>query len=399
MEITTMDTATNDVPALKPADDFEYYTGTIYWNNFAAVCRRINLLISGDENVGWYEHLRRRCGCFDSALIANCGNGWVERDLFRSGVIARAIGFDINSKLVDEARERAAEIQLPSTYHVVDSNRFQTGDLQVDLVVNYAAMHHVAYLNRLSLELVKSLGPEGVYVGFDYVGPHRNQYPWDIWSNIVSLNAALPDAFRATLNYPHLTTMLHSDPTEAIHSELLKGILYRYFDVEQYTLVGGAIAYTLLYNNTALFEAQYKPEGREVIDRILTADSEFTLRMPELNLFSFWIARPKRTPMGALIEIWQSEEDERERRAALSNGGRYYPTEALELIYNELADTRYQTLTQASMIADLQSRLAACSDQIEMLSRARNALLNSTSWRLTLPLRLLKASFRGKRAR
>ena len=56
------------------------------------------------------------------------------------------------------------------------------------------------------------------------------------------------------MSYPHLPTMLHDDPTEAIHSELIVETLQRYFHVERFVPLGGAIAYPLLTFNARLLE-------------------------------------------------------------------------------------------------------------------------------------------------
>lgn len=152
--------------------------------------------------------------------------------------------------------------------------------------------------------------------------------------------------------------MLHTDPTEAIHSELQVAVMERYFDILQYAPLGGAIAYQLLYQNRALYEEQHTREGRMALDRIIEADEHLRNTAPECNLFSFWIVRPRRVvgsgwgrwlpgscaaafPDRHRIASWQAEEDAREV-VAESASGRYYPASALEIIYNEMADLDYQ---------------------------------------------------------
>ena len=214
--------------------------------------------------------------------------------------------------------------------------------MKIDLVVNHAAMHHVAYVNRLTHTVSKMLKPGGKYVGYDYVGAHRNQYPWEMWSACLEFNATLPEPFRLKqIAYPHMRTMLHLDPSEAVHSELQLEVLKRYFEIEQFVPLGGPIAYHVLFGNNALFEARETEEGHAALQRVIAADRDFTTANPHANLFAFWIAKPK-TVMPSIEEIrqWQTEEDEREADAA-SMGGRSYPTTALEMIYEEMADLRH----------------------------------------------------------
>ena len=224
---------------VKPNEAFEYYTGAVYWNNFEIVQLYINQAITGDRSKNWSQHLRDTHGCFESGLFINCGNGWVERELFREGLIQKAIGFDISETLIQTAVAEATKTGMPFAYTVDDANRTDLGGIDVALVVNHGAMHHVAYVDRLTRRLCKALAGGGVYVAFDYTGAHRNQYPWAAWSSMVELNASLPERFRATLIYPHLATMQHADPTEAIHSELQIDVLRRYFDLEQFVPLGG----------------------------------------------------------------------------------------------------------------------------------------------------------------
>lgn len=335
-------TETPEAGTVKPGEGFEYYGNTVYWNSFERVCAIHNTLISGREDVDWTRHLMQAYGTFDHAFFVNCGNGWVERDLFRLGAIRRATGSDIMPGLLDQARAEAAAIGLPASYALADVNTFEANGARYDLAINVGAMHHVAHLDRMTRILAQMLGSDGIYAAFDYVGAHRNQYPWEMWSKIVDLNAALPERYRVRLDYPHMPTMLHVDPSEAVHSELQVEYLERYFDLEQYTPLGGSLAYTLLYQNQALHADRDQPEGAAIVERIMEADAAYLAERPQDNLFSFWVARPKFVmPNRAVLRRWENEERLREE-AAQRDGGRYYPPTPLERIYNEMSDLRYR---------------------------------------------------------
>lgn len=329
--------------AIRPSESFDYYTGTIYWNNFEVIRSHFNRSISGNEHVDWPHYLKARFGEFKRSFFINCGNGWVERDLFKAGVVNEVIGVDFSARTIAEAIEEARKINMPAKYSVGDCNKLSSTSLTVDLVVNHAAMHHVAYINRLTRHIVGMLNPNGRYVAFDYVGAHRNQYSWEMWSAMIEFNLMLPDRYRANLVYPHMKTMLCHDPTEAIHSELQLDVMHRYFDVEEYVALGGPIAYHLLFENKRLFDERHTSEGSATLERIVEADKQFVTAHPDSNLFAFWIARPKLDafPDSKTIDQWQLEEDHRETLAA-KNGGRYYPANALEMIYDELAELRYK---------------------------------------------------------
>ena len=345
-----MNTATQkQMQALQPRDNFEYYTGDIYWNNFEIVQLHINQAITGDKLNNWGRYLRDKFDHFETALFVNCGNGWVERELFTEGLIRRTIGFDISDALINTARMEGAKIGMPFDYMIGDANHIDLSGTKVDLVVNHGAMHHVAYIDRLTRQLCKTAAKGGVYVAFDYTGPHRNQYPWTAWSSMLELNASLPERFRVTLTYPHLKTMLSTDPTEAIHSELQVEVLRRYFDLQQFVPLGGALAYQILYKNKFLYEERQTPAGAETLQRIMNADQAFLDANPESSLFSFWVATPKVNIFDEkqALALWEGEENMRED-AATKNGGRYYKESPLELSYDEIAELRYRLSIRSS---------------------------------------------------
>ena len=118
-----------------------YYDGQ-YWNNLDCTNWMINRRISGDESVNWWKHFLSRTGkVFERALILNCGNGWVEREMIDGGLIKEAVGIDYSESLLDEARSAAEGRRLQYVQANVNSDALPPGPF--DLVVNHAAAHHV----------------------------------------------------------------------------------------------------------------------------------------------------------------------------------------------------------------------------------------------------------------
>ena len=90
-------------------DSDVYYSG-IYWNDYEVVRRRWNEWISGDPDRDWFEHFAAQSRPpFTRALVLNCGNGWVERDLVGRGHIKEAVGTDYAQDLLDQALDRGPE--------------------------------------------------------------------------------------------------------------------------------------------------------------------------------------------------------------------------------------------------------------------------------------------------
>jgi SAM-dependent methyltransferase len=318
-----------------------YYQGR-YWNELDCVQSMIDQQIAGGPQDHWFDHFAAKCGrTFERALILNCGNGWVERQLVSEGLVGEAVGIDFSDALLGEARGAAEAAGLPLRYHQMDVNSADFPDGPYDLVVNSAAAHHIAYIDRVFRSLCRQLPEDGWFIAFDYVGPHRNQYRPDAWEEAWRLNSELPEHVRQEMVYPHLPTMLYDDPTEAIHSELIVETLYRYFEVDEFTPVGGAVAYPLMTHNHRLFALQDSAERARWSEAILAVDSDFLATHPDATLFAYFAARPKKSVLRqrARLTQWEAEELEREQRAE-RQGGEYYPRTSHQTALVELDETR-----------------------------------------------------------
>ena len=186
-----------------------------------------------------------------------------------------------------------------------------------------------ACLAQLQSEFGLTLA-DGLFVSWDYVGPHRNQYSRAQWEAASAVNNELPEALRQTMAYPDLDLMIATDRSEAVHSELVLPMIDRYFDVEWLRRLGGGIAYPLLTHNEAIHDAA-DDEAEPWIDHVMQADQRFVESHPEHNLFAFVVARRRADlpPEQALID-WEYEERMREEEAA-ANGFEYGPRTELAL--------------------------------------------------------------------
>jgi SAM-dependent methyltransferase len=322
--------------------DSSVYYASGYWNDLPQVADHLSRRVSGDPAVPWYEHLRRQTDVttFRKALFLNCGNGWVERELMAAGVIAEGVGIDISPDLLEQARKEADGGGLNLRYYERDINTADLPEDGYDLVVNYAAAHHIAYLDKVFRRICELLPEDGVFASSDYVGPHRNQYGYPEWQACHELNRTLPERFRQDLRYPHLPTMLAGDPTEAIHSELILETTRRYFDVAELKTMGGALAYLLLTFNSGIHSAP--PAERDpIVEQVVAADEAYTDAHPDSALFAFFWGRPRKAVLdeAEALARWTATEDARETAAAQS-GGEYYPLTALQELTQEVEQLR-----------------------------------------------------------
>lgn len=313
-----------------------YYKGS-YWNDFPKVLEYMSQNFTGHKDKYWVDDFKERFAKkpFKHGLFLNCGNGWVERDFIDKKIVSEATAFDYAKELLEIAEQKKGKRRI--NYFQADVNKVNFEKDQFDLIVNVAALHHVQYLNRLSFVLAKSLKSNGLLVNFDYIGPHRNQYPLKQWYLIRKINNSLPDYIRKDpLDYPHLATMLHHDPTEAIHSELIFESLSHYFDVFERHDTGGGIAYMILTHNAKLNYVKKRVLDK-YIEEILTADKYYTDLGKVPSMFSYFIAKPKKEVLAdrGKVKFFQEQEDSRERNAELL-AGVYTKYDFLKLFYHYL---------------------------------------------------------------
>jgi SAM-dependent methyltransferase len=318
-----------------------YYQGH-YWNDYEIVYRTMNERISGSKSLNWYQYFinTHKGRVFKKALFINCGNGWVEREMYNTGLFEEAVGVDYLQALVDEAQAKANEINIPLRYYQLDINTASIPEGDFDLVVNHAGCHHIAYLNKVLRKVCELMPEDGYFINFDYVGPHRNQYPYNQQNEIYLLNETLPQELRQEMSYPHLPTMLATDPTEAIHSELILEYTARYFNIEDHKRVGGALAYPLLTFNKGMQGATPETQA-EWIRYVLARDWEFTEEYPDSSMFDYFIGKPKKAVLNdsALMELYKEEENKREENA-LKNDGYYYDLTLMQKLFLIIEDLK-----------------------------------------------------------
>jgi len=313
-----------------------HYSGQ-YWNDLPQVVAYMSEDFTGDPAKWWVSDFQERfCSKpLGTGLVVNCGNGWVERELVDRGVVTAVAAFDYSWDLLCAA---ARECGSRAIHYVrADANTVSFAPDSFDVVFNVAALHHVQYLDRLCRVLCEALKPSGVFVNFDYVGPHRNQYSRRHRRRTTRVNRPLRAAVRKQpLRRAHLPTMPSTDPSEAIHSELILATVARYFDIFERHDTGGGIAYELLTHNPSLHTLG--PEAADpYVREVLIWGRHYTAHGQVQPLFSYFLAHPRKdVPRDtARLRFFQDEEDRREARA-LSRGGVYSFAGVLTMLRHRL---------------------------------------------------------------
>ena len=263
-----------------------YYRGK-YWNDYPECLSIINTRLFG-EDIDWKQYLiNNKLTNFKHALILNCGNGWVERELYDSGIVLQATGVEYNKDLVNECNKKKGERNIEYIQH--DINTVDFNNATFDLVINFAACHHIKNIEEVCNNIRLWLKPDGYFIHNDYIGPQRNQYSKLQWEQINKVNNILDNSIQKILVYPDVMQMMIDDPTEAINANRIIPTVYDFFNIDYHSKSGGAIAYEILTHNDRLFNSDIK-KRQKVVETVMEKDMEYLKETGE-SFFHFIVAR------------------------------------------------------------------------------------------------------------
>lgn len=141
-------------------------------------------------------------------------------------------------------------------YRVADLNTIQLPECSYDVVFGVSAIHHVARLEHLFRQVLLSLKPRGYFMLDEFVGPSQFQWPDEQVAIINEQLEKLPVEFKCAISNPSivkgcvgkptLDEMNTYDPSEAIRSGEIMGLLPWYFDVIEVRGYGGTLLHLLL---------------------------------------------------------------------------------------------------------------------------------------------------------
>lgn len=238
------------------ADQFETRrNNAAYWMHNPIIEREVYRLMTGTPYhwlnwlmKGYFAGVER----FKRALSICCGDGAHELELLKSGKVNHLTGFDISEGALQQARERIRTAGFGDdrfSLEVKDANRL-TLDTCYDLILSVGAIHHVENLEGLMEEIARCLDPDGFFVLVEYVGPDRFQWTDDQIEFINGLLGTLDAKYlfngRVTkFNRPSVEDMIRADPSEAIRSSEILGLVRQHFSVAYERAFNGTIVHML----------------------------------------------------------------------------------------------------------------------------------------------------------
>jgi 2-polyprenyl-3-methyl-5-hydroxy-6-metoxy-1,4-benzoquinol methylase len=259
--------------------------GQVQWDDIPAVRRRWHTF--GGLEARFAEHVTRRWLSGRSGLRAlslGCGPGDREIEWARLGVFAQITGVDISPEQTGRATRNAKEAGLNHvlTFHVADARQaLREAEGRYDVVLALNSLHHFSHLGEIMRLIARALGPGGLLIMDEYVGPSRFQWTSGQMRAANALLAALPERHRTQRDgqvkrrvvRPSRLSMRLDDPSEAVDSSSLMPALQRHFAMlEEHPY--GSILHLALHGIACNFLAEDDPGTVQALRLCLAAEDQ-----------------------------------------------------------------------------------------------------------------------------
>jgi len=242
-----------------------------HWTELPLVRAEINRRVSGDPAVDPYGHFLRThlAGRLPvaRALTVGCGTGELERGLAALGFARRHDAFDVAPRAVEVAAAKAAAAGLRTVRYRAadaDADALALPERAYDVVFGVHSIHHVARLEHLLGEVSRALKPDGFLFLDEFVGPTRFQWTDRQLEVVNGLLCCLPEPLRSAypdgrpkrrVSRPSVADVVATDPSEAVRSAEILGVVSSLFEVVQVRPYGGTVLQLLLDDIAAGFLA------------------------------------------------------------------------------------------------------------------------------------------------
>jgi SAM-dependent methyltransferase len=241
--------------------------------------------ISGDPAVDVAEHIAWTVLDGRSDLLAvslGCGYGAKERRWATTGRFARIDAFDLSPERIEHARGAAAEAGVGEilSFVVADAFTFAPAPGGYDVVIVDSSLHHFRRLDELVPRLAGWLGPEGLVVMHEYVGPRRFQWTARQVELADDLLHTLPMRLRMRADgrlkervvRPSRLRMWFEDPSEAVESDRIMGLMETHLSTVRRVDLGGSVVDLVLTGIAHHFADQADAEAHAECERMLAVE-------------------------------------------------------------------------------------------------------------------------------
>ena len=187
----------------KNAGKFTQSNRGMLWIESPEIHAHINRKVSGSPDINWLQHsiqvhLNSQIPVAN-CLSLGCGEGRLERSLFRLGTFQVCDAYDVAPGSIDLARKQTEVEGIKNiNYYVADINTLSLPENRYDVVWVDMAMHHFEALEYVYQQISRTLRPNGWLFMNEYVGPNRFQFS-SRQKEIINLCLRLiPDHYRVT---------------------------------------------------------------------------------------------------------------------------------------------------------------------------------------------------------
>ncbi len=248
----------------------------------------IHPLISTNPHEGWLEWFINNFlpnKPYERGLDLGCGSGAIETLAFQLDLFKRIDGFDISKTAISQAKNQS------HTYGYSHKVRYKCQDLAsvelpreaYDTVFMSMTLHHVLELEAVLQKIKDGKKKDGYFVLHEYIGENRFQWTDAQIEHGNRLLNLLPDELRVdcgtnevrkTFDKPPLSLMVKLDPSEAIRSADIMGLVSVYFDIVNRRDYGGTILQPLLGNIIHNFKPEQVPEHAELLNLLFEEEQK-----------------------------------------------------------------------------------------------------------------------------
>jgi len=270
-----------------------------FWD-LPVIQRYRNRLVSGSALMGrlqWFA-IHYVAAPFERGVSLGCGSGRMEREAVRLGIAKSMVGIDIAPERIQKAARLARG--LPIEYVRQNINAVRLDEDAFDFALCKTILHHITKLEHVLAELQKALRPGALLYVDDYVGPARFQFPAKLLSIADEMLASLPLEVRHCAHnrweikntIPRITpeTIIAADPSEAVRSDEINGLLKRFFTVLDVRSTGGALLFRLLDGIVHNFRPEC-PEHNSLLEALCAFEERLSRRHMIPDIFKVYVLR------------------------------------------------------------------------------------------------------------
>jgi len=259
-----------------------------------------NRLVSGCGHTGYLEWFAKKYAVrpFVKGISLGCGSGLQEREAVRLKIAEEMAGFDIASGRLEQAKKLASG--MPIVYHGVNINAINLDENSFDFALCKTILHHLTKLEHVFTELKKALRPGSLLYINDYIGPARFQFPERILNIGDQLLSEIPPQLRryrhdprqikTRINRIDSKDIIAADPSEAIRSDEINGLLKQHFTVVEARGTGGAILFRLLDGIAHNFDPQCH-EHNQMLNALCAFEENLTKERLLPDIFKVYVLR------------------------------------------------------------------------------------------------------------